>query len=161
MTMPQAVMFSIYHEFRDRLAVMANLGWQDWSEFGKVDVTVVSDTLTSFTTDLNYKDTWHVVSGFQYRLSEPWLLTAGVVYDNAMMDEKDITPSLPVGETWRFAVGTCYDWSKNVTLGGACQISWGGDLDMDVERGPLAGRVSGTYENGALHVVSLNAEWRF
>ncbi len=31
-------MFSVYHEVNDRLALMANLGWQDWSEFGKVDV---------------------------------------------------------------------------------------------------------------------------
>jgi long-chain fatty acid transport protein len=50
MTMPQAVMFSLYHELNDRLVLLANLGWQDWSEFGKVDVAV-SDTNADFTTD--------------------------------------------------------------------------------------------------------------
>ena len=48
-----------------------------------------------------------------------------------------------------------------MTLGAAYELAWGGDLDMDVDRGPLAGRVSGTYENVAIHFVSLNAEWRF
>ncbi len=52
MTMPQAVMFSLYHELNDRLVLLANLGWQDWSEFGKVDVAV-SDTNADFTTDLD------------------------------------------------------------------------------------------------------------
>jgi len=32
---------------------------------------------------------------------------------------------------------------------------------MDVERGPLAGRVSGTYEDVAIHVFSMTVEWRF
>jgi long-chain fatty acid transport protein len=140
---------------------MGNLGWQDWSQFGKVDVSVSSDTTTSLTTDFDFKDTWHAALGVQYRLSDPWLLTGGVAYDSSMLDEEDISPALPVGETWRFALGTGYDWSKDVTLGAAYALGWGGDLDMDVERGPLAGRVSGTYENTALHVVSLNLDWRF
>jgi long-chain fatty acid transport protein len=160
MTMPQAVMFSVYRELNDRLALMANLGWQDWSEFGKVEVSV-SNTRVDLTTDLDYDDTWHIAFGAQYRLSEPWLLTAGIAYDSAMFDEEDLTPALPVGETWRFGFGTLYDWSKSLTLGAAYALGWGGDLDMDVERGPLAGRVSGTYKNTAIHVVALNVQWRF
>ena len=160
MTMPQAVMFSVYHEVNDRLALMANLGWQDWSEFGKVDVSI-SDTSVDLTTDLDYNDTWHVALGAQYRVTEPWLLSAGIAYDSSMLDEDAVVPSLPVGEQWRFALGSRYDWSKDLTLGTAYELAWGGDLDMDVERGPLAGRVSGTYENVAIHFVSLNAEWRF
>jgi long-chain fatty acid transport protein len=160
MNMPQAVMFSVYHEINDRLALMANLGWQDWSEFGKADVDI-SETNVNLTTDLDYKDTWHVALGAQYRVAEPWLLTAGIAYDSTMLDEKDLGPALPAGETWRFGLGGRYDWSKNLTLGAAYELAWGGDLDMDVERGPLAGRVSGTYENVAIHIIALNAEWRF
>lgn len=160
MTMPQAVMFSVYHELNDRLALLANLGWQDWSEFGKVDVSI-SNTNVNLTTDLDYKDTWHVAFGAQYRVAEPWLLTTGIAYDSAMLDEEDLSPTLPVGETWRFALGSNYAWSRNVTLGAAYELAWGGDLNMDVERGPLAGRVSGTYESTAIHIIALNAEWRF
>jgi long-chain fatty acid transport protein len=159
-TMPQAVMFSAYHELHEGLALLANVGWQDWSEFGKVDVAV-TDTLIDLTTDLDYQDTWHGALGIQYRISEPLMLTTGMAYDSAMMDEEDLGPSLPVGEQWRFALGGLYDWSQDLTLGAAYELVWTGDLDMDVERGPLAGRVSGTYENEAIHVVSLNAAWRF
>jgi long-chain fatty acid transport protein len=160
MTMPQAVMFSVYHELNDRLALLANLGWQDWSQFGKVDVAI-TDTNIDLTTGLDYKDTWHVALGAQYKVSSPWLLTAGIAYDSSMLDDDERGPSLPVSETWRFALGSRYDWSENLTLGAAYELAWGGDLDMDVNRGPLAGQVSGTYESVALHIVSLNAEWRF
>ncbi len=159
-TMPQALMFSVYHELNDRLAVMGNLGWQDWSEFGKVEVSI-SNTRVDLTTDLDYHDTWHVALGAQYRVAEPWLLTAGIAYDSAMIDEEDLGPTLPVGESWRFALGGRYSWSRDLTFGAAYELAWAGDLDMDVERGPLAGRVSGTYENTAIHFVALNAEWRF
>jgi len=161
-TMPQTIMFSIYHDVNERLSLMGNLGWQDWSEFGKIDIGISGGELNpSITTDLDYDDTWHVAFGMQYRVSEPWLLSAGIAYDSAMLDEDQLSPSLPVGETWRFGLGGQYAWSKNVTLGMAYELAWVGDLDMDVERGPLAGRVSGTYENVAIHFIALNAEWRF
>ena len=32
LTVPQAVMASAYHELNDRIAIMGNLVWQDWSE---------------------------------------------------------------------------------------------------------------------------------
>ena len=162
MSIPQALMLSLYHDVNDRLAIMANLGWQDWSQFGKNDIGLTGDRVNvNTTTNLDYDDTWHVALGAQYRVSEPLLLSAGIAYDSEMQDDDQVTPALPVGDTWRFGLGTRYDWSKDMTLGAAYELAWGGDLDMDVERGPMAGRVSGTYEGLAIHFVSLNAEWRF
>ena len=159
--MPQAVMFSAYHEITNRFAVMGNLGWQEWSQFGKVDVTVSAEDTTSLTADRNYKDTWHIALGAQYRVAEPWLLSAGMAYDSSMMDDKDRTPDLPVGEAWRFGLGAQYAWSQNLTLSAAYELLWMGDLDMDVNRGPLAGRVSGEYEDAAMHFINFNVAYRF
>ena len=161
MKMPQAVMFSAYHEFTDHFALMGNLGWQDWSEFGKVDVSLDSIASPSLTTDLDYQDTWHAALGAQYGFLSAWQLSAGVAYDSAMLKEDDVTPALPLGETWRFALGTRYAWNEDVTVGAAYELAWTGDLNMDVNRGPLAGQVSGEYQNVALHVICLNLNWRF
>jgi long-chain fatty acid transport protein len=161
MNMPQAVMFSVYHAFTGRLALMANLGWQDWSRFGKVDIGVYSDTNTNLTADLDYKDTWHVALGAEYQVADAWQLTGGVAYDSAMMDDDEVSPALPSSDSWRFGLGTRYDWSKDVSLSGSYELVWMGDIDMDVNRGPLAGRVSGTYDDTHLHVMCLALEWRF
>ena len=37
-TVPQSVMVSSYHEFTDRWAMMLDFGWQNWSQFGKVEI---------------------------------------------------------------------------------------------------------------------------
>jgi long-chain fatty acid transport protein len=160
-TMPQALMLSGYHELSDRWAIMGNLGWQDWSEFGKVGVTVASEDTSSLTVDRNYKDTWHVAFGAQYRVADPWLLTAGIAYDSSMMDDEDRTPDLPLGEAWRFGLGARYDWSKKLAFGLGYTLLWSGDLDMDVNRGPLAGRVSGTYENVSMNFINFYLNWKF
>ena len=160
-TMPQAVMLSGYHELNDRWVIMGNLGWQDWSEFGKVGVTLTSQDASKLTVDRNYKDTWHVAVGGQYRVADPWLLTAGVAYDSSMVDDDDRTPDLPLGEQWRFGLGASYDWSENLALGLGYTFLWSGDLDMDVNRGPLAGRVSGTYENTSMNFINFYLNWKF
>jgi long-chain fatty acid transport protein len=160
-TMPQALMLSAYHELNDRLAILGNLGWQDWSEFGKVGVTVASEDTSSLTVDRNYKDTWHVAIGAQYRVAAPWLLTAGIAYDSSMMDDKDRTPDLPLGEAWRFGLGARYDWSENLAFGLGYTFFWSGDLDMDVNRGPLAGKLSGNYENVSMNFINFYLNWKF
>jgi long-chain fatty acid transport protein len=159
--MPHSIILSGYHDLTERLAVMGNLGWQQWSEFGMVGVSVSSEETTSLTFDRSYKDTWHAALGIQYRVSDPWRLSAGVAYDSEMVGEADLTPDLPMGEQWRFGLGAQYAWSERLTLGCAYELLWTGDLDMDLERGPLAGRVSGTYEDVAMHFVNLNLVWRF
>jgi len=160
-TMPQALMLSAYHELNDRWAIMGNLGWQEWSEFGKVSASVTSEDTSNLTFDRNYKDTWHAAVGAQYRVANPWLLTAGVAYDSTMVDDKDRTPDLPMGEAWRFGLGARYDWSRNFAFGAGYTFLWSGDLDMDVNKGPLAGRVSGTYENLSMSFINLYLNWKF
>jgi long-chain fatty acid transport protein len=161
MTMPQAVMFSAYHDLTPRLAVMGNLGWQDWSRFGKVDVGIDAAETSSLTADRNYQDTWHAALGAQYRVADPWLLSAGIAYDSSMVEDEDRTPDLPVGEAWRFGAGARYDWSQRLTLGLAYTLMWMGDLDMTLDRGPLAGSVSGQYDDAAIHFVNFNVNLKF
>ena len=101
--------------------------------------------------------------GAEYRISDPWLLTGGVAYDSAMMDdEKDVTPrSAGPAIPGASSLGTRYAWSPDVSLSGSYELAWSGDIDMTVDRGPLAGRVSGTYEDTSIQVLCLTVEWRF
>src|SRR5690606_25316456 len=73
MTVPQSIMFSAYHELTSNWVLMGNVGWQDWSEFGKVDITVATANPTSLTATREYQDTWHVAIGTQYRFHPEWV----------------------------------------------------------------------------------------
>jgi long-chain fatty acid transport protein len=110
---------------------------------------------------LRNKDTWHAAFGVQYRMSDPWLLSAGIAYDSSMVDDEDRTADLPTDEAWRFGWGTHCDGSQQLAIGLAYGLLWMGSLDMQPSRGPLAGTVSGQYDDAAIHFISFNVNWKF
>jgi long-chain fatty acid transport protein len=160
-TVPQMVMFSAYHELNPQWAIMGNIGWQQWSRFGQVDVQINSNNPQSLTVDNDYKDTWHVALGVQYRPSATWAFTCGVAYDSSAVDDDKRTVTLPMGEAWRFALGAQYAFTPNLTMGAAYEFLWGGDMSVDQERGPLVGRVAGEYSNTSMSIIALNLSWKY
>jgi long-chain fatty acid transport protein len=163
MTVPQMVMFSAYHEMNKQWAIMGNIGWQDWSRFGQVDVGINSSNPTTLTTTSDYNDTWHVALGVQYRpaMETPWIFSAGVAYDSSAVDDDKRTVTVPMGEAWRFALGAQYAFSQNLTVGAAYEFVWGGDMSVDQQRGPLAGRVAGDYSSTSFNFFALNLTWKY
>ena len=64
---------------------MGDFGWENWSQFGKVDVAVTGgQNSPSLTTTTNYNDVYHVAIGSQYRLNPEWLLNGGFAYDSVI-----------------------------------------------------------------------------
>ena len=162
MELPQAVLTSAYHEFTDKLAIMGNVGWQNWSSFGNIDVSIDSDTSTSATQDLGYDDTWHFALGAQYRIAKPWLLSIGAAYDTSPADSaKKRTPALPFDRQYRLAAGLQYEINSDVTLGAAYEYLDLGDANIDRTGGILRGDLKGKYKKNEIHFLGVNLIWKF
>jgi long-chain fatty acid transport protein len=161
MTIPQALMLSAYHQLTDRWAVMGNIGWQQWSEFGKQDLTLSSTIATTFTKDLNYDDTWHFALGAQYRFADSWLWSVGAAYDTSPTDEDTRTPDLPLDRQIRIGTGIQYDWNQNVTVGAAYEYLDAGEAEIDQAGGPLQGPLKGDYDTNVIHFFAVNLIWKF
>jgi long-chain fatty acid transport protein len=161
MTVPQLVMASGYHQLTDRWAVMGNIGWQDWSEFGKQDLTLSGTTATKFTKDLEYDDTWHFALGAQYRFADAWLWSVGAAYDTSPVDEDTRTPDLPLDRQIRIGTGIQYDWNEDVTVGVAYEYLDAGKAKIDQEGGNLQGSLKGDYDPNAIHFFAVNLIWKF
>lgn len=160
-TVPQGVMASFYHELRDDWAILGNVGWQDWSAFGRADVGIATENPKDLTTEIPYKDTWHGAIGAQHRICDPWTLDFGVAYDTNMASETGVSPSMPIGWAWRLGVGAGYAVRDRLTIHFAYEFFWAGSMAVDVERGPLAGRLAGEYPGARMSYANLNATWRF
>jgi len=158
---PQMAMFSVYRELNNRWALMGDVGWQDWSRFGKVDVSVNSNNPRSLTTDLNFKDTWHFALGAQYQVSQPWLLFLGAAYDTSPVKTGDMSVTLPMGEAYRFGTGTQYKLNEHLSLGFSYELVWMGTLNVNQRRGPLAGTVAGEYNDAAIHAIQGALRYQF
>lgn len=159
MTVPQSVMLSGYHELNAKWALMANVGWQNWSQFGKVDVGVDSANPTSLTANLNYQDTWHGAIGAQYRASEKWLLSGGVAYDSSAVSDSDRTLSVPMGQAYRIGLGAQWQISEKVNLGAAYEFLWAGDMPV-TQNSAYRGNVSGGFNDAWFSFFTLNLSWK-
>jgi long-chain fatty acid transport protein len=160
MTVPQSVMLGAYHELNAQWAIMADVGWQNWRQFGTVDVGVDSATPTNITTNLKYKDTWHGAIGAQFRATERWTFMTGFAYDSSCVDDADRTLSLPIGEAYRIGLGAQWQMSKSVNLAAAYEFVWMGDLPV-TQDSTYRGRVSGSYNNTSIQFVSIGVQWKF
>jgi long-chain fatty acid transport protein len=164
---PQQVMGSVFSQVNDRWAVLGSVGWQDWSEFGQVQIGVEDSTNpTNLTTDLDFKDTWHFALGAQYRLSDPWLLNFGISYDSKFQDSSDVSPLLPVNSAWRFGVGGQQQLTKTAYWGVAAEYMYGGTLDTKLQsRVPVAlggrGDLVGSYDNTGTIFLAGYYNWQF
>jgi len=161
MNLPQSVMFSAYHKVTARLALLGNVGWQEWSSFGETAITLSSTTTTQLTQDRNFDDTWHFALGFQYEIDDPWLLSMGIAYDESPVSDRDRTPDMPLDRQWRYATGLQYDLSKDVTVGCAYELLDAGDAEINQNRGALAGEIAGDYSSNYIHFFNLNLIKRF
>jgi long-chain fatty acid transport protein len=160
MTVPQRVILSGYHELSDALAVMGNFGWDNWSQFGKVDVAATGTLASpSLTTNIDYNDTYHVAIGAQYRLNPEWLINSGLAYDSSMVSAANRSIALPVGATYKWGLGANWLKSPNVKLGFSYEVSYMGDMSINQNRGPLSGQVTGAYKDAMIHVFAFTMNW--
>ena len=161
MTLPNRVMFGVYQELGKDWTLMLDVDWEQWSQFGKVEVSIDSQNPVNLTKTVNYQDTFHFALGAQYRPSEAWVLSSGFAFDSSMMDDSQRTVATPVGPTWRFGLGAQYAVKKNLQIGLAYEFAWSGDLSVNQFRGPLAGRVAKDFQNSYANFIALNMNWMF
>jgi len=162
MHVPQAVMVGFFQEIDDEWAVMGDFGWQDWSQFGRVDIGLQSDTSTSLTANLNYQDTWHGAIGFQYKFKPSWILTSGFAYDSSAVSNANRSVVLPMSEDWRFGVGAIWQVTKKLDLNAGYEFMWGGEMPVNQGSGnPLRGQVAGSYDSVWFSFFTLNLTYRY
>ena len=166
-TVPQQVMGSVFTKIDERWAVMGNVGWQQWSKFGEVEVGI-ENTLNpqSLTTAIDFNDTWHVAVGAQYRPGGAWTINFGAAYDSGFQSRSEVSPLLPVNAAWRFGVGGEQQVSKTFKWGLASELLYGGTLDVD-KRSALPpalggrGNLVGSFDNTTSVIVSVYGNWNF
>ena len=159
-TVPQSVMFGVWQKLNDQWAIMADVGWQNWSQFGDVDIGY-DPSRPGLTAHLNYDDTWHGAIGAQYTASEQWQFTGGFAYDTSAVSDANRTVTLPMGEAYRFGLGALWKYSKSLDFNAAYEFMWCGDMPVDQPPSTYRGTVSGSYNNVWFSFFTLNLTWHF
>jgi long-chain fatty acid transport protein len=151
-TFPQLVKASVYHEFSDQLAVVGSVGWEQWSAFENITLSVEQG---SKVLPRNWKDTWYFGAGLHYRPTKEWLLMAGASYNTSPVDDEDRTIDMPIDRQVRLSCGAQYAFSERFTLGGYFTYADYGKAKIEQ---PL---LQGDFQSNDLYFVALSGSWKF
>ena len=157
---PQQVMVSGYQAITQDFALVVNVGWQQWSKNGQVSFTA-GDTVSG-TANLNYKDTYHLALGAQYKLTPIWMVMGGLSYDSSPADVGNRSVAAPYDQMWRYGLGTMYTHSEHLSFGGSFEfINIGPSSLTQTGSAFERGTVSGSYSPNLAYVVGLYGRWIF
>jgi long-chain fatty acid transport protein len=158
MTAPSRFMVGVHQQLGPKWSLMGDVGYEQWSQFGMVEVTFDSTDPTTRTKEVAFQDTWHVALGAQYQPAAAWTFSAGAAYDTSMMADADRTVLAPTGAALRVALGAQWSITRTLALGLEDTLAWGGSLPLNETRGSMV--LDGTYRDSFINMVGLNLRWQ-
>lgn len=159
-TWPQGINVSVYHELTNKLAVLADAGWSDWSEFSAQTLQFGS---TPVKVDRHWRDTWRIGTGLQYRPNKKWVIRTGTSYDSSPVEDEFRLPDIPAADVWRFAFGVEHFFNEDFSMGMTYTGMFTPNIDVNNVALPPANTVilDGEYNPSNIHIVGLSLSKKF
>jgi long-chain fatty acid transport protein len=153
--MPDTANVSIFHQFNNKWDLMADLQYTGWSTIK--DLTIVRSTgAVLSSTPENFRNTWRISAGANYRYSDMLIFRGGVAYDQSPVRDAQRTPRLPDNDRTWLAMGVQYKFSPSLAIDLAYAYIWVRDPTMNQNEGSTAanGLISGSYRSN-VNIVGL------
>jgi long-chain fatty acid transport protein len=161
--LPETVSVAASYE-GEKAEVMADYTWTGWTSIQALTV-VRTDGNPLSSVPLNFKDTWRVGLGFNYKMTDAWLLRLGTAYDKTPVQDQYRTPRLPDEDRTWAALGFQYKVGKNgaLDLGYAHLFVKNATSNLpnqDSPSAPPSGNLVGDYKT-SVNIVSLQFRQSF
>ncbi len=150
---PQSVNISLYQDLTDRLALLADVGWTDWSSFNETDAT--AGPLR--TGGRGWNDTFRGAIGLQYLITDRWIVRGGYGYDSSPVGADERLPDFALADWHRFSVGLEHKLTDKIAVGAAYTFGLMGDSEVDSVAIPGGTGVvlDGDYDDNHSHFLNL------
>jgi len=161
-TLPDTFIFSVSQKLGDKWEMLGDVSRTRWSSVQ--DVIIVRDQSTTPAQTLNaeFRDTWRVALGSNYKLNDAWKIKAGIAYDQGAAKGADYRlVSLPDNDRMWFSLGAQWVASKALTVdvGGAYLKIRDAGIYND-QRSSNRGLVNGSY-TGNIWILGTQVSMAF
>ena len=86
--LPETANVSIFHQFNNKWDLMADLQYTGWSSFQQLQIVRDTGVVLS-TMPENWRNTWRVSVGANYRYDDKWTFRGGLAYDQSPVNNTD------------------------------------------------------------------------
>jgi len=160
-TLPDSLLFGLYHDINEHLAVMSDVSWTGWSTFKNLNVVGANGTTVNATPE-NWHDTYFVSLGANYKPDEKWVFHTGVAFDQSPVRDAYRTARIPDSSRYWTAFGTTYNISTAMNVNVAYAHLFADKASINEEASATAGTgtLTGSYDN-SVDIVSASFVLKF
>ena len=146
--MPDTANLSVFHQFNNQWDLMADLQYTGWSSIEELRIVRTNGAPPSVTPE-NFRNTWRLSVGANYRYSDAWTFRGGLAYDQSPVRDQDRTPRLPDNDRTWLAAGVQYKISPSFAVDFAYAHIFIKDSTINQNAGstPTYGLLAGNYTN--------------
>lgn len=161
-TFPDMAVLSIVQNYGEKWDLLGDLAYTHWSVLRTVNVVQKSNGVIVDTLNFNFKNTWRVALGLNYRHDEQWTIKSGFAYDQSPVDGDNRTVRLPDARRLWLSMGARYRFSRSGALDLAYAHLFSADAPINASKtqigSPFSSTVTGEYQS---HVDILSAQVAF
>ena len=167
---PDTISWGIAHQLNPQWELLGDITYTRWSKIKAVPIVTTSASplapagATLDTFNFQFRDTYRIGVGANWKFSEELTLKAGAAYDKSPVTDTYRTTFLPDKDRTWLAVGAKYRMSKQATIDVGYAHLFIDDPSINQRRGvgvaPFQGNVVGQY-NSNVNIVSAQFTYSF
>ncbi|OHV97695.1 outer membrane transport protein, OMPP1/FadL/TodX family [Janthinobacterium lividum] len=114
---PETVSINAFHQMDDRWALMGDVTWTRTSRLQNLDIQFPPTAEGAERIRQNWKDTYRVSLGTNYKYSENLMLRAGIAHDQAPVRSAELRhPALPDSDRMQYSIGANWKLNANSSI---------------------------------------------
>ncbi len=161
---PASLSLGGYHEFSDKVAIMGEVAWTDWSSFEELRIEFDNPAQDDNVTEENWDDSFFVAAGISYKALDNLTFRGGVAYDETPIPDEFRTPRVAGNDRYWVSLGADYEPVSGISLSASFTHIFVDDGDIDLsasdEGSTFRGNLSGVYEN-QIDIITLSGTIHF
>ncbi len=158
---PDVLSVGVFHQVDDKLALMADASWTNWSLFKDLVVQNKEDGLVRQNVEENWNDTYFFSAGAEYKYDSKTTLQAGIAYDKGAVDDEFRTFRIPDTDRYWLSVGYQRDINDKTQFTAGYSYIFAKDADVNENASPNThGTVAGTFDAN-VNILSLGLRHKF
>ena len=166
-TLPATASVNFYSKITNKLALMADVTWTEWSSFDELTINFDGAkiaTKASSTTTEKWDDSWRYSLGGTFQATDSLLIRAGIAYDETPISDKYRTPRIPGEDRFWVTLGTGYQITQSISVDAAYAHLFVSDSKMEKnaedDEDTAHGTVVGDFEN-SVDIFSVQLSYKF
>jgi long-chain fatty acid transport protein len=112
---PAVFNLSYFTRLNERWDLMADAQWTQWSTIRHLTFLRADGSVLQSTPE-NFRNTWKLAIGANYRYSPQWTLRGGIAVDKSPVQRAFLTPRLPDGDRTWVTLGARYTVNPQLSL---------------------------------------------